>query len=488
MAFWGIEVKPGNPYTHFSKPSKGRLHISQATLGIGSGTNKSLVQCNVGDKYPVFLCALLPGKTESCGLDLEFEEAQDVVFSVIGPLSVHLTGYYLHSRPRLGGDEESESYGEDIANSDNEESDHCSEDDDYEDSFIDDGDVKHHSPSPISNDRDINEENGVGKPTKEKSRKRLKKKHQVDEPVGSDVPQPKTNVNRRSRALIVESDDDDFAPVSLCDTSIRESVKKKQAEGEQKEENFEASKNNGKSLSMGNGSTVRDQQITMGIDLKRSSPDEADEKEGPKTKKVKKDHLVEVQEGNPVKKSDDVDNESHMCNKLQPQFENGVKQSELTKKKKKKKTKVLQDNDEVHMPLLHGENGNEIPGEIKGSVCKPSASQIKTLSNGLIIEELQEGKEGGKVACRGKKVKIKYVGKLKNGSVFETNIDESPYKFRLGAGKVIDGWDIGIEGMTAGGKRRLTIPPALGYGSQGNGENIPPDSWLIYEIELVSAR
>lgn len=66
-------------------------------MGIGSSSTKSLVQCNVGNKSPVFLCALLPDKTESCHLDVEFEEEEGVVFSIIGPRSVHLTGYFLGS-------------------------------------------------------------------------------------------------------------------------------------------------------------------------------------------------------------------------------------------------------------------------------------------------------------------------------------------------------------------------------------------------------
>lgn len=66
-------------------------------MGLGSSTTKSLVQCNVGNKSPVFLCALLPDKTESCHLDVEFEEDDEVIFSVIGPRSVHLTGYFLGS-------------------------------------------------------------------------------------------------------------------------------------------------------------------------------------------------------------------------------------------------------------------------------------------------------------------------------------------------------------------------------------------------------
>lgn len=68
---------------------------SQATLGNGTATKKSVVQCNVGNKSPVFLCSLFPEKSESCQLNLEFEEADEVVFSVIGPRSVHLTGYFM---------------------------------------------------------------------------------------------------------------------------------------------------------------------------------------------------------------------------------------------------------------------------------------------------------------------------------------------------------------------------------------------------------
>lgn len=71
--------------------------FSQATLGMGDGIKKSIVQCNVGNKMPVFLCSLFPDKAECCQLNLEFEESDEVVFSVIGPRTVHLTGYYLSS-------------------------------------------------------------------------------------------------------------------------------------------------------------------------------------------------------------------------------------------------------------------------------------------------------------------------------------------------------------------------------------------------------
>ncbi|KAL0339349.1 UNVERIFIED_CONTAM: Peptidyl-prolyl cis-trans isomerase FKBP43 [Sesamum angustifolium] len=168
MAFWGIEVKPGKPVTHSCEKARGRLRISQATLGISDATKKSIVQCNVGKRSPVLLCALLPNQTESCHLDLEFEESDDVVFSVIGPRSVYLTGFlYFDSI---------ESYGVDIENSQTEGSSYCSEDDKYEDSFIDDEESEGYSPSPVSSSK----ENDKLKDRKDHG-KRLKKKFQVVE-------------------------------------------------------------------------------------------------------------------------------------------------------------------------------------------------------------------------------------------------------------------------------------------------------------------
>lgn len=79
----------------FALVDKYVLWLDQATLGTGNATKKSMVQCNVGDRRPVCICSLFPEKFESLQLHLEFEETVEVVFSVVGPQSVHLTGYYL---------------------------------------------------------------------------------------------------------------------------------------------------------------------------------------------------------------------------------------------------------------------------------------------------------------------------------------------------------------------------------------------------------
>ncbi|VVB01654.1 unnamed protein product [Arabis nemorensis] len=141
MAFWGVEVKPGKPFTLESSEASGikRLHISKATLGFGQAIRKSTLQCNVGEKSPILLCVLTPDKVDSCKLDLEFEEADEVIFSVIGPRSIHLAGYFIdRSTGSEQNDDKSETYGEDISYTDTEIA--SSDDYDYNDSFINDGD------------------------------------------------------------------------------------------------------------------------------------------------------------------------------------------------------------------------------------------------------------------------------------------------------------------------------------------------------------
>lgn len=91
----------------------------------------------------------------------------------------------------------------------------------------------------------------------------------------------------------------------------------------------------------------------------------------------------------------------------------------------------------------------------------------------------------GAEAKAGKKVSVHYTGTLENGSKFDSSLDRgSPFVFTLGKGEVIKGWDEGIAGMKVGGKRRLEIPPEKGYGARGFPPVIPPNSKLIFEVEL----
>jgi FKBP-type peptidyl-prolyl cis-trans isomerase FkpA len=113
-------------------------------------------------------------------------------------------------------------------------------------------------------------------------------------------------------------------------------------------------------------------------------------------------------------------------------------------------------------------------------------TSIKTAS-GLGIEDLVVG--DGATASPGQRVSVHYTGWLENGNKFDSSKDRGePFMFSLGRGEVIRGWDEGVSGMKVGGKRKLTIPAALGYGTRGAGGVIPPNATLLFEVELLAVR
>jgi FKBP-type peptidyl-prolyl cis-trans isomerase len=120
-----------------------------------------------------------------------------------------------------------------------------------------------------------------------------------------------------------------------------------------------------------------------------------------------------------------------------------------------------------------------------GSVACGGSSDSSTLPDNtggittLQVEDLIVGT--GATAASGDTVNVTYVGTLLNGQVF----DQGSFPFRLGSGAVIPGFDQGVTGMKVGGRRRLTIPPALAYGAAGNGP-VPPNSTIRFQVDLVS--
>lgn len=115
-----------------------------------------------------------------------------------------------------------------------------------------------------------------------------------------------------------------------------------------------------------------------------------------------------------------------------------------------------------------------------------------THPNGLITDDLVDGY--GAEATAGNQIEVHYTGWLYHpenhdhkGRKFDSSVDRGEtFSFRLGAGRVIQGWDLGFAGMKVGGMRRLTIPPELGYGARGAGNVIPPHATLIFDVELIN--
>ncbi|KAL8495490.1 hypothetical protein ACS0TY_019580 [Phlomoides rotata] len=652
MTFWGVEVKPGTPVTHSSEKGR-RLRISQATLGFGEASKKTVVQCNVGDRWPVLLFSLLPNKRESCRLDLEFEEADDVVFSVIGPQSVHLTGYYVQQNQQSNPHSDTESYGVDIENTRTDGSNHHSDDDDeYEDSFINDDEIKVTSHSPVLSSKGIDDATlQNAKPKERKGRgKQLKKKdrviesdnnvnsHEYEDEDGS-LPVFKTTmsdavekIGQATEEMDNEAKDDAVHGSESKQKNDRLNINGKQ-EGEKmpsldvektqvNEENKEhfdemenfaniimsIHRNNTKDISINQNSPVsggRDQLQFPELAIPEKKRKERSVKKKKKMSKVQTDkegHSVlredkelgvevstnlEIDENNlatPLelgslyvqkskKRRNELQLEGTLAEALDKKCQNSPEENmfeqgllhvdSMTKdlgaatgeyKDQQRfedastedigaKSHSIPGEDEVmqeshaeitteDLAAANGENkeqptdsiiskksellanDNQHDKKIKKTLKKTrggrglnvgaiqmtdnsetTATKYEgqilekfTLSNGLVIEQLAIGPPHGKIASLGKMVKLHYTAMLKeSGHVFESAVGKASFKFRLGDENIIDGWNVGIEGMRVGDKRRLIVPPSMGFGDYAT-ENVPPNSWLIYDIELVSVR
>lgn len=129
-----------------------------------------------------------------------------------------------------------------------------------------------------------------------------------------------------------------------------------------------------------------------------------------------------------------------------------------------------------------------VPAPTPAPVPAPTQeAKVHTLPSGLVYEDLVVGE--GQVAEAGHSATVHYTGWLTDGTKFDSSLDRGdPFQFSLGAGQVIRGWDEGVQGMHIGGKRKLTIPSDLGYGSRGAGGVIPPNATLVFEVELLGLK
>lgn len=124
---------------------------------------------------------------------------------------------------------------------------------------------------------------------------------------------------------------------------------------------------------------------------------------------------------------------------------------------------------------------------VQENMATDSGNPSTSLRAGLQIEDIKIGT--GNAVTAGDTVVMHYSGTLTDGTKFDSSYDRgTPFTTRIGVGQVIQGWDMGVPGMKIGGKRKLTIPSALGYGESGAGGVIPPNATLVFEVELLEIK
>jgi FKBP-type peptidyl-prolyl cis-trans isomerase len=133
---------------------------------------------------------------------------------------------------------------------------------------------------------------------------------------------------------------------------------------------------------------------------------------------------------------------------------------------------------------VFGVGCNGSPNDVLGRDCE-TGEEIVTES-GLVYEELRCG--DGIEATHGDAVTVRYTGSLSNGTIFDRTEPGDTFEFLLDSDVLIAGWSEGVSGMREGGRRRLVIPPELGYGKGGLAGVVPPDETLTYVVELIEVR
>lgn len=294
---------------------------------------------------------------------------------------------------------------------------------------------------------------------------------------------------------VLESEDEDGFPVSspaksgLSSKEETEEFTEKGTSGQVKRKKTKGDSGDTNSAKRKKDDSVKDgnhtRETSQPVNLSSPTPEVVPEEDGKKAKKNKKKKLREREaKMKEASKSsiqpEEANNQRQASEKAHDTDAGSAAGNKQLNEKDKKKNKQQVNG----AAAVTDKNGS--PNEREKAEAKPS--QTRTFPNGLVIEELEMGRPDGKRAAPGKKVSVRYIGKLKkNGKIFDSNIGKAPFKFRLGVGEVIKGWDVGVNGMRVGDKRRLTIPPAMGYGVRGAGGAIPPNAWLLFDVELVDA-
>ena len=459
--FWGLVIKPGKRYeTEVQEPFRiTKACIEPATAKDGKVTSVYVEQ---SDNNEEFIIANLNLKNFNESLDLTFNEGEKICFKIDGSGTVHLTGNLLDDPPpgdmfdMEDSEDDSEATGE-------------------------------------SEDETVEAGNKIKEVSDKEAAKILKrKKNQQAEEV------------KKKKAKVAENGD------STMDTTLGDLD---DTDNFAEEEDSDDDDNDDSSDDEGDTTTESGK-----ADTTAASDDDDDESDSDSDseEEEKKPVKAKAKEETPKKevKTKDVKTPKQDTPKSAKK-ENGKQEAKTPKqeaktpkvkeetKTPKQESKTPKDAKTLKDPKTPKEDGKKPQPDTK----TPGKTPKRTIKGGIQIEDLHEGsgqevKTGNTVGMfySGKQFNAIYIypsqiklafslGRLAaNNKKFDSCLSGAPFKFKLGKGEVIKGWDLGVLGIKVGGKRRLTIPPKLAYGQNGAPPDIPPNSTLIFEIECKFAK
>jgi len=453
--FWGLVIKPGKRYeTEVQEPFRiTKACIEPATAKDGKVTSVYVEQ---SDNNEEFIIANLNLKNFNESLDLAFNEGEKICFKIDGSGTVHLTGNLLDDPPpgdmfdMEDSEDDSEATGE-------------------------------------SEDETVEAGNKIEEVSDKEAAKILKRKKN----------QPAEEVKKK-KAKVAENGDSTM-DTTLGDLDDTDNFAEEE-DSDDDDDDDDSSDDEGDTTT-GSATAASDDDSDDDDDDEDDSEEEEEEKKPVKAKAKEETPKKEVKTKDAKTPKQDLPKSAKKENgkqeaktpkqeaKTPKQEAKTPKQEAKTPKAKedtktpKQESKTPKDAKTPKDPKTPKEDGKKPQLDTK----TPGKTPKRTIKGGIQIEDLHEG--SGQEVKAGNTVGMFYSGRLaSNNKKFDSCLSGPPFKFKLGKGEVIKGWDLGVLGIKVGGKRRLTIPPKFAYGQNGAPPDIPPNSTLIFEIECKLAK
>jgi len=423
--FWGLVIKPGKRYeTEVQEPFRVTKACIEPSSTKDGKVTSVMVEC---DNSEEFIIANLNMKTFNETLDISFNDGEKICFKVEGPGTVHLTGNLLEEKEKKK-ESEAETVVQPGEKSKKESN----------------GGKAKKAKTSIEEEEDSNEDNDDD---------------DDEEGSDSDEVEDSTKDGADTTAATEGSDDDD-----------------EDDDSEEEEEEEEEEKKPAKKVSE---SPKKESAVNGAMTPK------GDKK--PKTEKTPKQADVKSESKTPKQ---DAKNQNEGALAKTPKQETKTPKEESKAPKQETKTpkqETKTPKEESKTPKQETKTPKEDsktprPESKTPKVDKAGQIPKRTIKGGIQVEDVKEG--SGPECKPGNMIGMYYEGRLKsNNKRFDGLKEGKPFKFKLGAGQVIKGWDIGVLGMKVGGKRKLTIPAKFAYGASGAPPDIPPNSALVFDIE-----